>query len=89
VKRERKLPLKNQKGGKEMKKVEKIKNTIYVYIDKLSEEEYRKIMVYLSELEIEEEIKIIEIDNMLIVKVSKYSKFETNEIFVDILKLLS
>jgi len=72
-----------------MKKVEKIKNTIYVYVDKLSEEEYRKIMVYLSELEIEEEIKVIEIDNMLIVKVSKYSKFETNEIFVDILKLLS
>jgi len=71
-----------------MKKVEKIKNTIYVYVDKLSEEEYRKIIVYLSELEIEEEIKVIEIDNMLIVKVSKYSKFETNEIFVDILKLL-
>jgi len=71
-----------------MKKVEKIKNTIYVYVDKLSEEEYRKIIVYLSELEIEEEIKVIEIDNMLIVKVSKHSKFETNEIFVDILKLL-
>ena len=72
-----------------MKKVERLKNTIYVYVDKLSEEEYRKIIVYLSELEIEEEVKVIEVDNMLIIKVSKYSKFETTEIFADILKLLS
>ena len=72
-----------------MKKVELVKNTIYVYGENLTKEELKKVLDYALDLDIEGNAKVFEFKEMLVIKVSKYSELEPNEIFADILKLLS
>jgi len=71
-----------------MKKIELVRNTIYIYGDKLTEEELKKVLDYALDLDMEGNAKVFEFKDMLVIKVSKYSKLEPNEIYVDILKLL-
>ena len=72
-----------------MKKVELIKNTIYVYGKNLTEEELKKVLDYALDLDMEGNAKVFEFKDMLVIKVSKYSELEPNEVYADILKLLS
>ena len=71
------------------KKVELIKNTIYVYGKNLTEEELKKVLDYALDLDMEGNAKVFEFKEMLVIKVSKYSELEPNEVYADILKLLS
>ena len=72
-----------------MKKVELVKNTIYVYLNKLSEEELKAVADYALDLEMEEMARVIELKDMLIIKVSRYADLTPQEVYADILKLVS
>jgi len=72
-----------------MKKIENTKNAIYINTKYLSEEELKHVADYLTDLELEEAAVVREFSDLIVVKVSRYATVTIEDVYVDLIKLVT